>query len=177
MQEREREQRASPGDIMSEHHMTVQASWHGSSQKGEGELSSEGLRSTFSTPRDLGGPGKGTSSEELVLGASAVCYLITLAVMLGKRSVPFDSLDITTDGTVLFDKGLQLVSVSHHPRITLPATATAAHRELALAAAEQAEQGCMVARAMRGNVAVSVHAVVAVAPAVDEGAGARALQA
>ncbi len=162
---------------MSEHRMTVQANWRGSSQAGTGELSSEGLRSTFSTPRDLGGAGKGTNSEELVLGAAAVCYLITLAVMLGKRGVPFDTLDVTTEGTLLFDKGLQLVSLSHHPRITLLATATAAHREATLDAARQAEQSCMVARAMRGNVAISVHPVVAVTPAGDERTGAPALQA
>jgi peroxiredoxin-like protein len=164
---------------MSEHLMTVKASWHGSSQTGAGELSSDSVCSTFSIPRVLGGPGKGTNPEDLVLGAAATCYLITLAVMLGKRGVPFDALEVTTDGIVLFDKGLQLVSVSHHPRITLSATATAAHREGALAAAEQAEQGCMVARAMRGNVAMSVHPVVAVALAIDEhtGAHARALPA
>jgi peroxiredoxin-like protein len=163
---------------MSEHHTTVQASWRGSSQTGTGELSSESLRSTFSIPRDLGGPGKGTNTEELVLGAAGACYLITLSVLLGKRGVPYDTLEVRTDGTFLFDKGLHFVSVAHHPRIVLPATATAAHREAALAAAEQAEQGCMVSRAMRGNVAVSVHPVVAVAPAAatttDERAGAPA---
>jgi peroxiredoxin-like protein len=162
---------------MSEHRMTVHASWHGSSQTGAGELSAEVLRSTYSIARELGGPGNGTNPEELVLGAAASCYLITLAVMLGKRGVPFDSLEVTTDGTVLFDKGLQLLSLSHHPRITLSATATVEHREAALAAAELAERGCMVSRAMRGNVATSAHPVVVVAPAIDAGTDARALQA
>lgn len=153
---------------MSEHHMTVRASWHGSSQTGAGQLSSKGLSSTFSIPADLGGPGQGTNPEELVLGAAAACYLITLAVMLGKRGVPFDDLEVTTDGRVLFDKGLQLTRLVHHVRITLPATATATDHEAAMAAAELAEKGCMVSRAVRGNVPVSVHPVVTVSSDTEE---------
>jgi peroxiredoxin-like protein len=152
---------------MSEHRMTVRASWHGSSQTGAGELSSKGLSSTFSIPGDLGGPGKGTNPEELVLGAAAACYLITLAVALGKRGVPFEDLEVTTDGLVIFDKGLHLTRLMHHVRITLPRAATG-YREAALAAAEQAEQGCMVSRAVRGNVPVSVHPVVEVSPGIEE---------
>jgi peroxiredoxin-like protein len=161
---------------MSEHHTTVQSSWRGSSQTGVGELSSEALRATFSIPRDLGGPGRGTNTEELVLGAAGACYLITLSVALGKRGVPYDTLEVRTDGTFRFDKGLHFVSVAHHPRIVLSATATAAHREAALAAAEQAEQGCMVSRAIRGNVALSIHPeiTVAAATATGEGTGAPA---
>jgi peroxiredoxin-like protein len=156
--------------MMSEHHTTIQASWRGSSQAGAGELSTDALRSTFSIPRELGGPGKGTTTEELVLGAAGACYLITLAVALGKRSIPYDALEIRTDGTFLFDKGLHFVSVAHHPRIVLSATATAAHREAALAATAAAEQGCMVSRAIRGNVAMTVHPEVTVAPATAPGA-------
>jgi peroxiredoxin-like protein len=162
--------RARQESIMSEHQFTVRASWHGSSQTGAGQLNSKALSSTFSIPGNLGGPGQGTNPEELVVSAAASCYLITLAVALDKRGVPFDKLEVTTDGMVLFDKGLQLTRLTHHPRITLIATATVAHREAALATAEQAEQGCMLSRAVRGNVPVNVHPLV-VSSGTEEHAG------
>jgi peroxiredoxin-like protein len=147
---------------MSEHRFTVTASWAGD-LSGEGELITEGLQSAISAPTNLGGIGKGTNPEDLLFAASASCFLITLSVILTKRNLPFEKLEVATEGFVIFDKGPGIKKIVHHPSITVPATATAAQREQVLAAAQLAEQGCMISRAVRGNVEVSVEARVVTA--------------
>jgi peroxiredoxin-like protein len=146
---------------MSEHRFTVTASWAGGIS-GQGELCSEGLQSGISVPATLGGRGEGTNPEELLFVAAASCFLITLSVILSKRSLPFEKLEVATEGFVLFDKGLKITKIVHHPCITVPATATAAEREQVLAATQLAEQGCMISRAIHGNVEVSVDARLAI---------------
>ncbi|WP_428267001.1 OsmC family protein [Haliangium sp.] len=151
---------------MSEHRFTVQASWVGG-LAGSGEVRSEGLRTTYSIPANMGGPGAGSNPEELLIAAASSCYLITLAVMLGKAGVTYESLAVMSEGEVLFDKGLQFVRLVHRPRIELPDTATESDRAAALSAAAQAEKGCMVSRAMHGNVEVRVEPELVLAPGTE----------
>ena len=146
---------------MSEHRFTVTAIWTGDIS-GQGELRSEGLQSNISVPTTMGGPGQGTNPEELLFAAAASCFLITLSVILGKRSLPFEKLEVATEGFVLLDKGLKITKIIHRPCITVPVTATTVEREQVLAATQLAEQGCMISRAIHGNVEVSVVARLAI---------------
>ncbi|MBX6396211.1 MAG: SACOL1771 family peroxiredoxin [Alicyclobacillaceae bacterium] len=140
---------------MAEHRFVLTASWRGG-RNGEGEIACGNLRTVVSAPKEMDGPGVGTNPEELLLGAAATCYLITLAAVLERRELPVADLTVTSEGTVGTEGGLRFQKIVHRTRIRLSAGATAEQVEAARQAAERAEQACMISKAVRGNVEVSV---------------------
>lgn len=152
---------------MSDHHFTVEASWHGSLD-GAGQLDTAGLGTSFSVPAALSGPGRGTNPEELLVAASASCYLITLRVTLTQRSLSCEMLGITSEGTFEFDRGLRLVKIEHRPWVTVPRGATASQRRAMVEAMLHAERRCMVSLAMSGNVEVHVLPQIDIMPSSSE---------
>ena len=143
---------------MSMHHFQLQGTWRGG-LLGTGKIATGNLESTISLPVELRGPGNGTNSEELLLGAAATCYLTTLSAILERREVPVESLEITSEGEVVFEgPSPTFKRIIHRPRLELAAHASEAHRTAAREAAQMAEKGCMISRALRGNVTVTVDA-------------------
>jgi len=144
-----------------EHAFTMKAVWHGG-RLGQGDLAGAGMQANISIPAELGGPGTGTNPEELLIGAALTCYLITLAAILEKRQIEVESLSIQSDGVVSVEGGHQRFSrIVHRPRIVL----TAADEEMLAKveqAAHRAEQACMISKALRGNVEISVEPVIEV---------------
>lgn len=141
------------------HKFELNASWTGG-RNGEGSISVGNLQSAVSVPADMQGPGVGTNPEEMLLGAAATCYLITLAAIFENRGLPVAELTMTTEGIVSTDGGLRFEKIVHRPAIMLAADATAEQAEAARAAAERAEQACMISKAVRGNVEVTVEPIV-----------------
>jgi peroxiredoxin-like protein len=137
---------------------------------GVGSLAAGGLKSVISAPATLGGSGRGTNPEELLLGAAASCYLITLAAIAERRGLPVAYLEVSTSGEVSVEGGLALRHVAHRARIWLDTRASDAELASAEQAGERAEEACMIARALRGNVMVSAQ-VEALRVAPDAAAG------
>lgn len=147
---------------MAEHHFHLNAQWQGG-RLGEGTLASGNLQSKITVPKELGGPGVGTNPEEMLLGSISTCYLITLAAVIDNRKLPLVSLELASE-LVLNDEGGQHVDrIVHRPQIVLAAGATPEQVDTAHKAAERAEQACMISKAVRGNVGVSVEASITVA--------------
>lgn len=116
-------------------------------------MTSAGFTTDISIPANLGGPGVGTNPEELLLGAAAGCYLITLCTLLTNRGVRYTHIDLQSRGFVEDDHGLRFDRIEHHPVIVVDTDASEEKvRQLAL----HAEHACMVSSALRGNVVVSV---------------------
>ena len=107
----------------------------------------------------MGGPGIGTNPDEMLLGAAATCYLMTLAAMLERARLPLRSLSLESDITVVVDNGPYRCSrIVHRPAATLDAGASTAQMEQLEDLVARAEQRCMVSNALRGNVDISVAA-------------------
>ena len=143
---------------MATHQFKLKGSWTGG-LLGDGEIAVGSLLSEISVPSSLQGPGKGTNPEEMLLGAAATCYLITLGAILERRKVPVEALEIASDGEVFQDgPTLRFTHIVHRPTIRLALAATDAHKTAAREATEMAGKGCMISHALKGNVSVTVDA-------------------
>lgn len=98
-----------------------------------------------------------TTPEELLLAASAACYLLTLRAILTNRGIPVQQIELFSEARVETIGGLRFDAIEHHPKIILEEAYDENQIEILAAHAEHA---CMVSSALRGNVKVSVHSTV-----------------
>lgn len=143
-----------------EHQFTLQGTWRGGLY-GDGHVAVGNLDSAVSVPTALQGPGKGTNPEELLLGASAACYLITLGAILERRKLEPREVTLASEGYVSSDKGLKFTRIVHRPRIVLAEGASDEDRKTARDATDRAEKACLISNAVRGNVQVTVEPEIA----------------
>ncbi len=141
---------------MTEHFFHLKADWPGT-RNDVGTIDAGNLRTKISIPTEMDGPGIGTNPDEMLLGAAATCYIITLAAMmersgLAKKELKMDSIGIVdvTNGVITYKK------IIHKPYIVLSAVATKKEVELAKKLAEKAEKSCMISRAIQGNVEIEL---------------------
>lgn len=145
---------------MIQHEFRLQADWQGG-RLGTGQITAENLVTTVSVPKELGGPAQGTNPEEMLMGAAATCYLITLASILENRKLPVASLTLQTIGTVEEQGGgLVFTTIRHLPKIVLYSEAGESSLQIAEMAAERAEKACMISKAIRANVSIRVESEI-----------------
>ncbi|TAN08933.1 MAG: SACOL1771 family peroxiredoxin [Rhodanobacteraceae bacterium] len=145
---------------MTEHYFHFSANWPGG-RNSVGTIHSGQLETKVSIATGMGGPGVGTNPDEMLLGAAATCYLMTLAAMLEHAHLPVLSLTLESDITVVVDRGAyRCTRIVHRPGVTLAAHATAAQMARLASLVNLAEQHCMVSNALRGNVDISVAAQI-----------------
>lgn len=138
---------------MKTHEFSAKSVWLGG-LGGDGLVEAGELKTSYSVPRPLGGPGKGSNPEEMLLAAATACFSITLAAALERRGLPAEAVEVTSAATFSFDgRALRLVAVEHRPR--LRAVGAALAREQLAEALKAAADACMVSRAL--NVAVTIH--------------------
>lgn len=145
---------------MAEHRFHLKASWPGL-RNDVGEIETGNLKTKVSIPSEMEGPGIGTNPDEMLLGAAATCYIITLAAMLQRSGLEKEDLTMESEGIVDVTKGvITYKKIIHRPHIVLHADATEKNIELAQRLAKKAETSCMISRAIQGNVEIEVHAIV-----------------
>ncbi|WP_433958155.1 OsmC family protein [Cytobacillus horneckiae] len=142
---------------MADHQFHLKAHWPGL-RNDVGEIESGQLKTKVSIPPEMNGPGVGTNPDEMLLGAAATCYIITLAAMmersgLEKKDLLMDSIAIVNDsnGVITYKK------IIHKPKIVLLDGASDREHSLALKLARKAESSCMISRAIQGNVEMELH--------------------
>lgn len=148
---------------MTIHSFHLKAEWPGL-RNDVGEIESGNLKTQVSIPPEMDGPGVGTNPDEMLLGAAATCYIITLAAMLERGKLEKESLTMESEGIVEVVNGvITYKKIIHKPKLLLKADAT--ERDLALAQklAVKAESSCMISRAIKGNVALELQAHIRVA--------------
>lgn len=137
---------------MPEHSFHLKAHWPGL-RNDVGEIESGNLKTQVSIPPEMDGPGIGTNPDEMLLGAAATCYIITLAAMMERSRLEKEALTMTSEGIVDVTNGvITYKKIIHRPVIVLKSTASAKDEELARKLAERAESSCMISRAIQGNV-------------------------
>ncbi|MDN4073985.1 OsmC family protein [Fictibacillus terranigra] len=145
---------------MALHSFHLKASWPGL-RNDVGEMETGNLKTKISIPPEMDGPGVGTNPDELLLGAAATCYIITLAAMMERSKLQKENLTMESEGIVDVTKGvITYKKIIHRPVIALKSDATEADKQLAKKLAEKAETSCMITRAIQGNVMVELEASV-----------------
>jgi peroxiredoxin-like protein len=143
---------------LAEHHFYLKANWPGL-RNDVGEISAGNLVTKVSIPPEMDGPGVGTNPDEMLLGAAATCYIITLAAMMERSKLEKVSLTMESEGIVDVTNGvITYKKITHRPRVVLRADATERDVQLARKLAEKAESSCMISRAIKGNVDVVLDA-------------------
>jgi len=137
---------------------TAHAVWTGDLLRGQGTV-----KGTSGALGEMGvswsarteAPAGKTSPEELLAAAHAACFSMALSAGLGRMQKPPQSISVSATAT--FDKvgdgwkvtTIELDVVGKVPGITAPEFE---------AAAKAAGEGCPISGALKGNVAITVHA-------------------
>lgn len=140
---------------MAIHSFFIDTDWPGL-RNDVGTMSGKTLTTDISIPPEMDGPGAGTNPDEMLLGAAATCYIITLAAMLERSNINKLNLRMTSEGQVEVEKGvITYKRILHRPVLTLDRP-TVKEYALAEKLMYKAEQSCMITRALNGNVKVEV---------------------
>ena len=145
------------------HLFHLDAVWNGG-RNSEGTIEAGNLKTTVSIPQPMGGPGVGTNPDEMLLGAAATCYLITLAAALERSGIETEGLTLSSEGTVDVTNNIfTYEKIIHKPIVVLKAGSTERDVERARLVAGKAEGACMISRAIAGNVGLSTEPIIRVA--------------
>ena len=140
------------------HSFTYNTTWDGGRNE-VGYITCGNLQTAVSIPKEMNGPGIGTNPDELLLSAAATCYLISLATMLDLSKVTAH-LTLKSEGIVEVEKmTLTYKEIIHHVEIALKEKSEK-HIRLANRLAIKAEQTCMISKALKGNVNVTVNCTI-----------------
>ena len=143
---------------MSEHHFHLTAEWPGL-RNDVGNIELNNLKTKISIPQEMDGPGIGTNPDEMLLGAAATCYIITLAAMMERSHLEKENLTMESEAIVDVTNGVfTYKKIIHRPYIILKSNATEKDFHLAQKLAMKAEQSCMISRAIKGNVEIEMEA-------------------
>lgn len=141
---------------MAEHHFHLKANWTGG-RNSDGYIEAGNLKTKISIPPEMDGPGIGTNPDEMLLGAAATCYIITLAAMMERASLPLEKMALDSEGIVDVTNGVfTYKKIIHRPAVFLKDGATDKEHKKLRRFVEKAEQSCMISRAIKGNVDVEV---------------------
>lgn len=144
---------------MARHEFHLQADWNGG-WAGTGNMALGNLKSKISVPAAMKGAGEGTNPDEMLVGAAASCYLMTLAIGLEGENVKVQYMSISSTGTAIDEGGLHFESIVHKPRIVLPSSAGNDTMDKVRSIVKKSEERCMVSKALNGNVKVTVEAAI-----------------
>ncbi|HZG72415.1 MAG TPA: OsmC family protein [Chondromyces sp.] len=145
---------------MAEHHFYLTANWPGL-RNDVGEIKTKNLHTKVSIPPEMDGPGIGTNPDEMLLGAAATCYIITLAAMMERSQLEKVNLTMESEGIVDVTKGvITYKKIIHRPEIILQPNATERDQQLARKLAKKAETSCMISRAVQGNIEIELDVTI-----------------
>ena len=98
-----------------------------------------------------------TSPEELLAAAHASCFSMAFSNILAKAGTPPVRVDVEISiGADKLEAGFTVLTAD----IVVRGRAPGATQDSFAAAAEQAKDGCPISRALKGNVAMTVHATL-----------------
>ncbi len=138
---------------------TANATWNGSLTEGSGTITKTGSGAFSNLPvtwKARTEDQSATSPEELIAAAQASCFAMALSAALARGGNAPERLDV--EARCSFDYGgeagphISTMAISVRGRV--PGMDAAAFRQ----AAEGAGQGCPVAKALKGNVEITVAA-------------------
>ncbi|WEZ06846.1 OsmC family protein [Priestia flexa] len=144
---------------MAKHHFHLNANWPGGRNE-VGEIHSGQLKTQISIPPEMDGPGIGTNPDEMLLGAAATCYIITLAAMLERSGISQAALTMDSEAVVDVTKGVfTYEKIIHRPHVVLDSK-DMEKKSRVQRLMEKAETSCMISRAIQGNVKIELEGTI-----------------
>ena len=141
---------------------TLKTTWAGGG-KGEGCITSGTLAVTLALPPQYGGTGAGANPKELLTGAAAACFMMTLATLLEGRRLAAAEMTLVSTVSELEGGALR---IGHVLTLVLAAGSTAEQVGKAEALIPLAEERCPVEQLLKGGgVQFSTTGTVSVAAA------------
>lgn len=141
---------------MTLHHFYLKAEWPGG-RNSVGFIHAGNLQTQISIPTEMDGPGIGTNPDEMLLGAAATCYLITLAASLERSDIEIASLSLSSEAIVDVTNGIfTFRKIIHRPHVVLKKEQEPKQMEKIKRLVELAEKNCMISKAINGNVEVEL---------------------
>lgn len=141
---------------MAEHHFHLKATWPGG-RNSEGMIEAKNLKTKVSIPKEMDGPEIGTNPDEMLLGAAATCYIITLAAMIERAKLPLKEMSLESIGIVDVTEGIfTYKKIVHQPTVALKEEANDKEYKLLEKLIQRAEASCMISRALKGNVEIEL---------------------
>lgn len=142
------------------HSFQMNLGWDGG-RNDVGTLEAERLKTQISIPPEMDGPGIGTNPDEMLLGAAATCYIITLAAMLGRSELTHRGISIDAEGIVDVTNGVFTYEMIRY-NTTIHVSSMMTEREVTLVEriAKKAKDSCMISRALEGNVAFDLQTTI-----------------
>lgn len=145
---------------MAEHHFHLKASWPGG-RNSEGMIEAKNLKTKISIPKEMDGPEIGTNPDEMLLGAAATCYIITLAAMIERAKLPLKEMSLESIGIVDVTEGtFTYKKIIHQPTVALKEEANDKEYKLLEKLIQRAESNCMISRALKGNVEIKLEETI-----------------
>ena len=142
------------------HTFSMNLGWDGG-RNDVGTLEAERLKTQISIPSEMDGPGVGTNPDEMLLGAAATCYIITLAAVLGRSDLTHRGITIDAEGIVDVTNGIfTYETIRYATTIQVPTEMTDREITLVERIAKKAKDQCMISRALAGNVAFELNTVI-----------------
>jgi lipoyl-dependent peroxiredoxin len=155
----------------------AEVAWSGTIARGMG-MASGGSGAIRGLPITLasrfGAPEGKTSPEELIAAAHAGCFAMALGSVLAGRGTPPERLDVSVRVTVETSGIPKITSSDLDVHGVVPRSDPIAFAE----ASHEAEENCLVSRALQGNVEIRVHphSMSAPAPRPPSGGGANTVR-
>ncbi|MFD2209890.1 OsmC family protein [Virgibacillus halophilus] len=141
---------------MAEHHFHLKADWPGG-RNSTGYIEAGNLKTKISIPPEMYGPGAGTNPDEMLLGAAATCYIITLAAMIERAALPLQEMSMDSEAVVDVTDGVfTYKKIIHRPTVSLTDEASSQDYRKLEKLVHQAESSCMISRAIKGNVDIEL---------------------
>ncbi len=145
---------------MTLHHFHLTANWPGGRNQ-IGTIKADRLQTKISIPPEMNGPGIGTNPDEMLLGAAATCYIITLAAMLERSQIHPEKLELHSEGIVEVTNGVfTYKEIIHRPYVHLDENLSDDQINKVHLLVQKAEKNCMISRALSGNVTLTLQANV-----------------
>lgn len=102
---------------MVQHKFTMDLTWS-EGRNGTGNIQASNLQTQISIPQEMNGPGIGTNPDEMLLGAPATCYLITLVALFERSEIDVLELSMQAQGFVSVENGIfTYEKIVHKPTI------------------------------------------------------------
>ncbi|MFQ3545203.1 OsmC family protein [Halobacillus rhizosphaerae] len=137
---------------MTLHHFHLKADWPGGRNE-VGWIEADKLKTKISIPKEMNGPEVGTNPDEMLLGAAATCYIISLAAMIERANLPLKEMNMDSEGVVDVTDGVfTYQKIIHKPRVVLAKSATENDLKKLNQLVKKAEKSCMISKAIQGNV-------------------------
>ena len=141
---------------MSAQVFTIAATWDSGAKRGTLAIEDGSLKIAHAGAKSLGGENGAPNPEELLLAAVSACYIQTWAIFLAKLQVPIDVPAL--DGSCELDKdpvgGFRVTRVDLAPHV--PAALWESRRADVEKTLSLAEKYCIVSKAVRGSLALTV---------------------